>query len=482
MNSRSVTRVLGFIAVCLGLAMLAPAALAFLDHEDFIPLLVSASLPLSSGLIALLATRGPKVDLKVRDGFAVVTFAWIIASLFGALPYLLTGAAPRFADALFEAMSGFTTTGATIFPDVESLSRGVLLWRGITQWLGGMGIVLLSVAVLPLLGVGGMQLYRAEVPGPIADRLSPRIQSTAKALWSVYLALTVAEVVLLVLGGMSLFDAVCHSFTTVSTGGFSTRNASVGAFGSAYLEGVVIAFMFLAGMNFSLHLSLIRPSRWSRYVANEELRFYALVVLVSAGAIAAGLYFGTGKGIGESARQSLFQTVSILTTTGFGTADYLLWGFGAQVLLFLLMFLGACTGSTAGGLKFMRLIILCRHAASSARKEIHPRAIFTIRYAGKAVSDDVLLNILAFFLFYMFFFFAVGLVVAACGVDLETSLGASIATLSNIGPGLGRVGPAGNYAGLPEVAKGALTFSMLLGRLELYTVLVVLSPMFWRRR
>lgn len=481
MNARSVARVLGFIAVCLGVAMLAPAVLGFVDHHaDFVPLLISAALPLVAGLAALVVTRGPKVDLKVRDGFAVVTFAWVIAALFGAMPYILTGSAPRFADAVFEAMSGFTTTGATIFTDVESLSRGVLLWRAITQWLGGMGIVLLSVAVLPLLGVGGMQLYRAEVPGPVADRLSPRIQSTAKALWSVYLTLTVAEIILLSLGGMSLFDAVCHSFTTVSTGGFSTRNASLGAFGSPYLEGVVIAFMFLAGMNFSLHLSLVR-SRWSRYVANEELRFYALVVVVSTALIAAGLYFGSAKGIAESVRESLFQTVSILTTTGFGTSDYILWGFGAQVLLFLLMFLGACTGSTAGGLKFMRLIILGRHAASTARKEIHPRAIFTVRYAGKAVSDDVLLNILAFFLFYMFFFFSVSLVVAACGVDIETSVGASIATLSNIGPGLGRVGPAGNYAGLPELAKGALTFSMLLGRLELYTVLVVLSPMFWRR-
>jgi trk system potassium uptake protein TrkH len=377
-------------------------------------------------------------------------------------------------------MSGFTTTGATIFEDIESLPHGILLWRSMTQWMGGMGIVLLGVAVLPLLGVGGMQLFKAEVPGPVKDRLSPRIQSTAKTLWVVYLALTVAETGLLILGGMSGFDALCHSFCTVSTGGFSTRNASIGAFDSSFIEGIVVVFMFLAGVNFSLHLLLARL-RWKRVFTNEEFRLYAFFCVAAIAIIWLSLRFRTGEEAEIAMRHAVFQTVSIFTTTGFGTSDFVLWGFGTQVLLFMLMFMGACTGSTAGGMKLMRVIILAKHSLAMARKEIHPRAIFTIRYSGKVVSDDVMLKILGFFLFYMFVFFVVAAAVALMGVDVETSLGASIATLSNIGPGLGQVGPASNYAAVPLAAKVILAFSMLMGRLELYTVLVVMSPMFWRR-
>jgi trk system potassium uptake protein TrkH len=325
-----------------------------------------------------------------------------------------------------------------------------------------------------------MQLFRAEVPGPIADRLSPRIQDTAKTLWSVYVGLTVLEVGFLTLGGMSLFEAVCHSFCTVSTGGFSTRNASIGAYQSPLIEGIVIVFMFLAGVNFSLHLGLLR-FRWKSYFVNEEVRLYVLIILFSVAVIATSLHFRSGMEPLRGGRDAVFQVVSIFTTTGFGTADYMRWGFGTQIILFLLMFMGACAGSTAGGVKLMRVIILARHGLAQAKKEIHPRAIFTVRYAGKVVSDDVMLKVLGFFLFYMFVFFATALLVALMGVDVETSLGASIATLSNIGPGLGEVGPASNYGGIPGGAKILLAISMMMGRLELYTVLVLLSPMFWRR-
>jgi trk system potassium uptake protein TrkH len=480
MNARSVYRVLGFIGFVVGVAILPSAVLAaFLHGKDLVPLLVSAGIPIVAGTAVLLGTRG-QLELGHKEGFAIVTFGWLVAAAFGMMPYLLTGVCSNVPDAFFEAMSGFTTTGSTIFSDVESIPHGILLWRSMTQWIGGMGIVLLGVAVLPLLGVGGMQLFRAEVPGPIADRLSPRIQDTAKSLWSVYLGLTVLEVGLLALGGMTLFEAVCHSFCTVSTGGFSTRNASIGAYQSPFIEGIVIVFMFLAGVNFSLHLGLLR-FRWKSYFTNEEVRLYVLATVFSVAVIGLDLYFRSGMDIVQGLRQSLFQTVSIFTTTGFGTADYLTWGFGTHIVLFLLMFMGACAGSTAGGVKLMRVIILARHGLAQAKKEIHPRAIFTVRYAGKVVSDDVMLKVLGFFLFYMFVFFAVSLALGLMGVNVETSLGASIATLSNIGPGLGAVGPASNYAAIPAGAKVLLALSMMMGRLELYTVLVLLSPMFWRR-
>jgi trk system potassium uptake protein TrkH len=278
MDSRAVLRVLGFVSVVIGVAMLAPAVVAFFRHgDDFVPILISAAVPLVLGTVTLLSTRG-ELELRQKDGFAIVTFAWLVAAIFGTLPYLLTGVCRSPVDAFFESMSGFTTTGATIFTDVESLPHGILLWRSLTQWMGGMGIVLISVAVLPLLGVGGMQLFRAEVPGPVTDRLYPRIQSTAKALWGAYLSLTVAETILLALGGMGVFDAVCHSFCTVSTGGFSTRNGSIASFSSMYIEGVIVVFMFLAGVNFSLHLWLPR-FRWKRYVESEEFRLFAVLAL-----------------------------------------------------------------------------------------------------------------------------------------------------------------------------------------------------------
>jgi trk system potassium uptake protein TrkH len=403
-----------------------------------------------------------------------------VAALFGALPFLLTGVCKSVIDALFESMSGFTTTGATIFTDVESLPRGILLWRSITQWFGGMGIVLISVAVLPILGVGGMQLFRAEMPGPVTDRLSPRIQNTAKALWGVYVSLTVAETILLMLGGVSLFESVCHSFSTVSTGGFSTRNASIASFSSLYVEGVVVTFMFMGGINFSLHLWLLR-FRFKRYLTNEEFRLYAFLTLAAAAVLWLSRYLRAGEDVLVALREGVFQAVAIITGTGFGTADFHTWEYGAQILLFLLMFMGASAGSTSGGMKLMRVIILAKHGAAMAKKELHPRAIFTIRYSGNVVSDDVMMKVLGFFLFYMLSFFLIALAVAATGVDVETSLGASIATLSNIGPGLGTVGPSSSYSLIPSAGKAILIFSMLLGRLELYTVLVVLSPMFWKR-
>ncbi len=480
MNPRAVLRVLGVLLVAVGTAMLPAAVFAAADRSrDLVPLLASAGISLAAGAGLMLPTRG-KVDLTVKDGFAIVTFGWLACAVFGALPFLLAGAVKTPVDAVFESMSGFTTTGATILGDIEALPRGLLFWRSLTHWLGGMGIVVLSLAVLPALGVGGMQLFRAEVPGPTADRLSPRIQNTAKILWGVYVGLSALEAALLLVGGMSLFDALCHTFGTMATGGFSTRNASIAAFPSPFIQTVITVFMFLAGANFALHYWLLRR-RITHYARDEEFRVYTGVTVVSVLLLWLILVLKLGEGPVLALRHASFQAVSILTTTGFGTADYLLWGAAAQIILLLLMFFGGCAGSTGGGMKHMRLLLLGKHGMRELRKLLHRQGVFTVRLSGKRVADDVMMNVLGFFLLYVSIFAAAALVVAAMGVDLETAVGASAATLGNIGPGLGQVGPASTYAGLPLAAKGILSFCMLLGRLELFTVLVVLTPMFWRR-
>ena len=480
MNWRAILRILGFLAMAIGVAMLPAGALAWLDHSaDFGAFVVAAGIPLLCGLVLLLTTRG-SADLRVKDGYAIVSFGWLAAATFGAMPYQLSGVMPHFADAFFESMSGFTTTGATVLRDIEVLPRGILLWRSSTQWLGGMGIVVLSVAVLPMLGIGGMQLFRAEFPGPTADRLTPRIQSTATILWSVYAGMTALQVGLLYLGGMSLFDAVCHAFATMSTGGFSTKNASVGAFASAYIDVVITAFMFLAGANFFLHYWLLRR-RSFRYLQNEEFRFYLVLAVVATLLITLHLDVRLGHGPLTALRLASFQVVSVLTSTGFGTADYLLWGYGVQILLFALMFCGGCAGSTGGGMKVLRVLVLGKHGLREIRRHLHPSAILNVRLSGILVADELMMKLLGFFMLYISIFLVVAMAVAALGLDIVSALGASIATLSNVGPGLGSVGPASTYADMPLLGKLLLSFNMLVGRLEVFTVLIVLTPMFWRR-
>jgi trk system potassium uptake protein TrkH len=480
MNPRAVLRVLGALVAAVGIAMVPSAAFAFVDHgRDLVAFLISAGASIAVGFGLMFMTRG-RVDLGVKDGFAIVTFGWLAAAVFGALPFLLSGVCRHPVDAVFESMSGFTTTGATIFQDIEALPRGILFWRSMTHWLGGMGIVVLSVAVLPALGVGGMQLFRAEVPGPSADRLSPRIQNTAKILWGVYVGLSALETGLLMLGGMNYFDALCHTFGTMATGGFSTKNASIGFYHSAYIHYVITVFMFLAGANFSLHYWLLKR-RVTHYVKDEEFRFYTVVAVVSILLLWLNLVVRLGEAPLRGLQLASFQAVSILTTTGFGTADFLLWGFGAQLLLFLLMFFGGCAGSTGGAIKHMRILLLGKHSIRELRRLLHRQAVFNIKFNGKRVQDEVMMNVLGFFMLYMLIFAMTTLALAAMGIDLETSAGAAAATLGNIGPGLGEVGPASTYTGLPAVAKVLLSFCMMLGRLELFTVLVVMLPMFWRR-
>jgi len=474
-------KVLAFLVLVTAACLLLPALVSALYGDaDWPWFLASAGLgALVGGLVLLLVRDAP--DLRVREGFAVVGFGWLVVGLLGALPYWLSGQIPSFIDAVFESVSGFTTTGASILVDIESRTHGVLFWRALTHWLGGMGIVLLALAILPLLGVGGMQLFRAEVPGPVAERLTPRIRQTAKLLWAVYFLLTALEIIALMIAGMGPFDAICHSFATMATGGFSNHNHSVGGYTSPAIEWIIIVFMFLAGANFSLHY-LALTGRVKVYAKDEEFRFYGSIVLVCTALIAATLWhIGFYPTAAQTVRHTLFQVVSIITTTGFGTADYLKWPPVAHAVLLILMAVGGCAGSTGGGIKVMRVFILLRHAKYELKKMLHPRAVYTLWFNDRALSPALLTNVLGFFLLYMLVYLTGVVILTLGGLDLVTSVGATAATLGNIGPGLGLVGPASNYSTLLGWEKLLLVFFMLVGRLEIFTVLVLFLPEAWRR-
>ena len=480
MHFASVIHIQGFLLIFLGIAMLLPIPFSLYyeggDHPAF---LISAGITALAGFLAFKLTRFEQ-DLRPKEGFAVVSFAWLFLSLFGSLPFLLSGAIPSFTDAFFETMSGFTTTGASILTDIERLPHGVLFWRSFTHWIGGMGIIVLSLAILPFLGIGGMQLFKAEIPGPVVDKLTPRITGTAKILWAVYVLISAAETLLLWLGGMSLFEALCHTFGTMATGGFSTRNASVGAYNSAYIDWVIIFFMLLAGTNFSLHYRFLRGD-FRTYWRNQEFLFFLSLIGLASIVIGWDTFFHHYRDFPLALRKSVFQVVSILTTTGYGTADYEQWSFNSQFILFLFMFFGGCAGSTGGGMKIMRVHLLVKFVFSEITRLVHPRAVVPVRIGPTVVSREMAANVLGFFILFMVLF-AVGVfIMSAMGLDLLTSFGAVAATLGNIGPGLGAVGPTDNYAHIPLAGKWVLAFFMLMGRLEVYTVLVLLSPSFWRK-
>ena len=481
MNLILTLRMLGALLLFLAATLLAPLPFSFFYADGvWSSFILSALICLIVGGILFLFCKSPK-ELSLREGFAVVTFGWTVFAVFGALPYLISGAIPSPLDAIFETMSGFTTTGSTILQDIEGMPQSLLFWRSLTHWLGGMGIIVLSLAILPMLGVGGMQLFKAEVPGPTADRLKPRIQDTAKMLWGVYFLLTMVETVMLMFGGMSLFDALCHSFATLATGGFSTKNASIAAFDSSYIDTVITLFMILAGINFALHFQVLR-GRAGDFFRSEELRVYlglilvaTLIVVIFNWSSETYLYFG------ENIRFSIFQVSSIMTTTGFGTADFELWPVVAQYILVLLMFVGGCAGSTGGGMKVARILLLFKHAQVQVFRLIHPRAIRLVKLGNRPVDKEVLQAILGFFALFIGVFVVGSLLVAASGMDLVSAGGAVIACLANIGPGLGSVGPADNFAHVPAFGKSVLIVCMLMGRLELFTVLVLFFPSFWRK-
>ncbi len=478
-----VAKVLSLLCAIISVFMFFPLAWSLSDgSHDLYPLLggIGFGLVLSALLFAL-GYRAKAKDLGVREAFAVVSLSWIFASVIGGIPYLLFGTVPTFTDAFFEAMSGFTTTGASVLADIQSNPRGILFWRDLTQWLGGMGIIVLSLAILPFLGVGGMQLYKAEVPGPVPEKITPRVHQTALLLWGVYVLFSALQTGALMLGGMNLFESLTHTFGTMSTGGFSPLNGSIGQYGNPYFEWVIIIFMFLAGSNFVLHYLALRgdPGAWWR---DHEFRFYVKIAAAAIISATAVLFFtGTYSNMSDSIRYGAFQVISIVTTTGFVTDNYELWPGFIQYLLLFLMFVGGCAGSTGGGIKNMRIMVLIRHVSAELHRLLHPRAIFTVRIGGRVLEREVISSVTAFFVMYIGLFALAALAMAALGLDVLTAIASVAATIGNIGPGLGTVGPSDNYAHIPIAGKWILSFCMLLGRLEIYTVMMIFVPGTWRR-
>lgn len=479
MNLRLDARIVGLLVAGLGgLQLLLPlVALAFGDPA--LPYLASGLLCVVAGLGLALPVRPTELSIRPRDAFLVVGVGWVLASAAGAAPFLTAGALGP-VDALFESVAGFTTTGSTVMRDIESAPRTLLLWRSFTQWVGGMGIILFTVAVLPLLGIGGMQLFRVEVPGPVKDKVRPRVIQTARTLWGVYVGLTLLETLALILAGLSPFDAVNHAFTTLATGGFSTRNLSVGAWASPAVEWIVIVFMALAGVNFVLHYRLLTRDRASVW-RDPELRYYLGVLAAATLFVMPILPEAQASSLEAALRNALFSVVSIMTTTGFGTVDLEHWPVLGQIVLLQLMILGGMSGSTAGGVKSLRVMIGFRALSAATYKLVHPHAVRHVKYAGRAVPDDVVAGIWAFFTAYFALAALATAAVAAAGYDLVTAVSAALTTLGNVGPGLGAVGPFDNFAHLPAAVKLVLSGCMLAGRLEIFTFLVLLQPAFWRR-
>ena len=465
-----------------GVMMLCLPVAIYYGESDQLALFSSSILTLGTGfLLKLLARKRDNKELRKKDGYLIVTISWLVMSIFGALPYLIGGTIPHFTDAFFETISGYTTTGASILTDIEAVPNGTLLWRSLTQWIGGMGIIVLALAILPFLGIGGMQLFVAEAPGITPDKLQPRIQETAKRLWLIYVGLTLAEAIALYFAGMTPFDAINHSLTTMATGGFSTKNASLAHFNTPLIQYIVVFFMFLAGTGFTLtYFGLKRNFR--KIFRNEEFIVYSLFTLVITIIVTITLLVVVHQPAEKSFREALFQVVSLITTTGFVTADYTAWAPFLSVLFFILLFVGGSAGSTAGGVKVIRHIVLFKNSFLELKRQLHPSAIMPVRISGKAIEQSVVYNVLAFIMIYILVFLVGVILLSSMNIDFDTAFGAVATSLGNVGPGIGDVGPVNNFAGIPGVGKWLLSLLMLLGRLELFTVLMLLSPHFWKKR
>ena len=484
MHKRFVANIVSRICLIVCFIMTAPLGWAMYDNfrsRETKAFLISIAVGISVATAILFIFRIKKEDqqkINAKDGLAVVGLSWLSLSFLGALPLFLSGVVPTFTDGFFEITSGFSTTGATIFTDVEALPRGILFWRSLTHWLGGMGIIVLYIALLPALGTNAFQLYKAEAPGITAERIEPQIKETAKNLWGVYFIFTFLEILLLMVGDMPLFDAMCHTFGTMATGGFSTRNASIGAY-SPYIQWVVIIFMVLAGMNFVLHYQWIKGRPRALFL-DEEFRYYALLICVLV-PIFAVVLMQTGLS-SQPFRDAAFQIVSILTTTGYTTANFDVWPHALRFTLVLLMFIGGCGGSTGGGMKMIRILLSVKVAFYSIVQTVFPNAVLPVRFNGKSLSDRLILAVVAYFIVFILLFFSgsiLFLITESC--DLVTALTASISALSNIGPGLAGVGATQNFAWVSLPGKWILTFLMLSGRLELYSILIFLVPSTWKK-
>ena len=479
MNALLDLRILGWLLVILGGLQVVPLVAAIAFGELLEPYVESSLAPLVVGLALALGVQPERQDLSTRDGFVVVTFGWVLASLFGAIPYVATETLEPI-DAVFESVAGFTTTGSSVMTRLEDAPRALLLWRSLSQWLGGMGIVVFAVALLPLLGVGGMQLLKREMPGPSVEKVRPRVAATARRMWSIYLSLTVLAWALLSLAGVGGFEALCHAFTTVSTGGFSTRSASIAAFASPTVEWIVVLFMVLAGVNFALHYRALTGSPRA-VLGDAELRLYG-GLLVGATALVALSLWEPGASLHATLRSAAFQVASILTTTGFATADFERWPAISQVVLLHLLLLGGMAGSTSGGVKTVRTLLGLRALRAALSRIGHPHAVAKpVMYRRQPVSDEALTGLFAFLSVYVLCVLAAGAWIAAQGYDITTAMSAALTAVGNVGPGLGEVGPADHFAHFPSSVKVALCLCMLAGRLELITVLALLRPGFWKR-
>lgn len=479
MNWRHILGLLGLLFMFIGTAMLFPLGFSiYYQDQGLAPLVWSSSIAIFTGFVLhIIFRKQESSSISHREGILIVAAAWTSAGFIGSLPFMLGGfISPT--DAIFESFSGFTTTGASILNNIEGLPPGILMWRSFTHWLGGMGIIVLSLAILPFLGVGGMQLYKAEVSGPSPDKLKPRIKDTAMILWKVYLLFTFVLFLLLLAGGMNLFDSLCHTFGTVATGGFSNKNNSVAYFNSAYIDWILTVFMFLCGVSFALHFKML-SGKTADVRKSPELKFFSLIVILLI-LVATIFTYSHHDSWVLALRYSAFQIVSIITSTGYATYDYLLWPAIAQVILLFCMFMGGCAGSTAGGIKCMRAMLLLKLGYRELFKIVHPHAVRPVKMGNTLIRDDVLNGVVGFIIIYLTLMVISSLLIAAMGVDFVTSLTSVLACISNIGPGFGQVGPASNFAMLPEPAKWILSLCMIMGRLEIYTIVVLFIPAFWK--
>lgn len=482
MNFKFIINVLGFLLLLTGLLMLTgiPFSIYYGDNDIFVLLISGLGTALVGIFFWLISRRNLIREIGKREGYIIVTLGWFLMAVFGSLPFFYSGYIPSFTDAFFETVSGFTTTGASILNNIEALPHGLLFWRSMTHWIGGMGIIVLSIAILPLLGIGGMQLYQAEVAGPSKDKLHPRVQETAKRLWAIYVLFTAVETVLLMFGGMNLFDSLCHSFGTLATGGFSTKNQSVAFYNSPYIEYVIIVFMFIGGTSFSLHYLALKGNILN-YFKNSEFRFYLVFVSFLILTSSLFLIINNAQSVESSFRDAAFSIISIISSTGFATVDYQSWApFFTEVFLILLL-IGACAGSTSGGVKMIRYQLLLKNSLLELKRLIHPQGVIPVRFNGKAVQPDIIAKVGAFVLLYLFIFGLGSIILTITGLDSTSAMGAVAACLANIGPGLDVTGPVSNYSSVSDLGKWVLSFIMLLGRLEIFTILILFSPSFWKK-
>ena len=480
-NFKTVIRIIGILLLLETVMLLLCSGVSFYyQDEALVDFWVSAGITAGAGLLLAAMGKGGDRQLTRRDGYVLVSFAWIAFSLFGMLPFYISGYIPSITNAFFETMSGFSSTGATIMNNIESMPHGILFWRAMTQWIGGLGIVFFTIAVLPIFGMGGIQVFAAEASGPTHDKVHPRIGVTAKWIWGIYAGMTGTLIILLVFGGMGLFDSICHAFTTTSTGGFSTKQTSIEYYHSPYIDYVISVFMFLSGVNFTL-LLLMFNGKIKKFIHDAELKFYFMSVAFFTVFIAVWLYQTSSMGAEEAFRKSLFQVISLQTSTGFATADYMLWPSILWGCLLIVMIMGACAGSTTGGIKCIRMVILFKVAKNEFKHILHPNAVLPVRVNKQVISPSIQSTVLAFTFLYAIIAIISILVMMGFGVGFLESIGTVISSIGNMGPGLGTCGPAFSWSELPDAAKWLLSFLMLLGRLELFTVLLLFSSDFWKR-